>query len=51
MDACIKRLSSFCHKLEITNEKNSLAVEGTEEEDAMEQSLPEDGTFMTAVID
>ena len=51
MDACIKRLSSFCDKLEITNEKISLAVEGTEEEDAMEQLLTEDGTFMTAVID
>ena len=50
VDACIKRLSSFCDKLEITNEKISQAVEETEE-DAMEQLLTEDGTFMTAVID
>ena len=51
LDACIKRLSNFSDKLEITNEKISLAVEQTEEEDAMEQLLTEDGAFMTEVID
>ena len=50
LDACIKRLSNFSDKLEITNKKISLAVERTEE-DAMEQLLTEDGVFMTAVID
>ena len=51
LESCINRLSSFCHKLEGTNEKISLAIAGTEEEDGIEDLLTEDGTFITSVID
>ena len=51
LDACIQRLSRFSDKLEITNEKIFLTVGRTEEEDAMEQLLIEDGAFTTVVID
>lgn len=51
LESCINRLSSFCDKLESTNEKISLAVAGTEEEDGIEDLLTEDGTFITSVID
>lgn len=51
IEACIKRLTNFCDKLEVTNEKISLAVAGTEGADDMEELLTEDGSFMTSVID
>ena len=50
-DECIKRLTDFCDRLEVTNEKISLAVVGTDGEDEMEELLTEDGAFMTLVID
>ena len=50
-DACIKRLTSFCERLEATIEKISLAVAGTEEEDDTEESLSADGALITSVID
>ena len=49
--ACINRLTTFCDKLEVTSEKISLAVAGTDGADNMEELLMEDGLFMTAVID
>ena len=49
-DACIKRLTRFCERLEATIEKISLAVAGTEEDDT-EESLSADGTLIISVID
>ena len=50
-DECIKRLTDFCDRLEVTNEKISLAVVGTDGEDEMEELLTEDGAFMQLFID
>ena len=50
-DECIKRLTELCDRLEVTNEKISLAVAGTDGEDEMEELLTEDGAFMQLVID
>ena len=49
-DECIKRLTNFCDRLEVTNEKFSLGVAGTDGEDEMEELLTEDGAFMQLVI-
>ena len=51
IEACINRLTTFCDKLEVTNEKISLAVAGTDGADDMEELLMEDGLFMNTVID
>ena len=50
-DECIKRLTDFCDRLEVTNEKISLAFAGTDSEDEMEELLTDDGSFVTLVID
>ena len=50
-DECIKRLTDFCDRLQVTNEKISLAVAGTDSEDEMEELQTDDGSFMTLVID
>ena len=50
-DECTKRLTDFCNTLEVTNEKLSLAVAGTDSVDEMEEMLTEDGAFMQLVID
>ena len=47
----MNRLTSFCDKLEVTNEKVSLAVTGQDGEDNIETLLAEDGTFTMSVID
>ena len=51
IESCVNRLTSFCDKLEVTNEKISLAVTGQDCEDNIETLLAEDGTFTTSVID
>ena len=51
IEACINSLTTFCDKLEVTNEKISLAVAGTDGADDMEELLMEDGLFMNTVID
>ena len=51
IEACINRLTTFCDKLEVTNEKISLAVARTDGADDMEELLMEDGLFMNTVID
>ena len=50
-DECINWLIELCDRLEVTNEKISLAVAGTDGEDEMEELLTEDGAFMQLVID
>ena len=50
-DECIKRLTDFCDRLEVTNEKISLAVARTDGEDEMEELLTEDRALMQLVID
>lgn len=47
IESCVNRLTSFCDKLEVTNEKISLAVAGQDCEDNMEGLLAKDGTFTT----
>ena len=51
VDACINRLTTFCDKLEVTYEKISLAVAGTDGADDIEELPMEDGLFMNTVID
>ena len=50
-DECIKRITDFYDRLEVTNEKISLAVAGTDGEDEMEELLTKDCAFMQSVID
>ena len=51
IELCVNRLTSFCDKLEVINEKISLAVTGQDCEENIETLLAEDGTFTTSVID
>lgn len=50
-DECIKRQTDFFVRLEVTNEKISLALAGTNVKDEMEELLTEDGALMQLVID
>ena len=51
IEACINRLSTFCDKLDVTNEKISLALAGTDGADDMGELLMEDGLFLNTVKD
>ena len=51
VDACIRRLTEFCEKLDTTNEKLSLAISGIDGVEDLEQSINEDCSFMSSVID
>ena len=51
VDACIRRLAEFCERLDTTNEKLSLAISGIDGVEDLEQSINEDYSFMSSVID
>lgn len=51
VDACIRRLTDFCEKLDTTNEKLSLAISGIDGVEDLHQSINEDCSFMSSVID
>ena len=48
---CISRINLFCNKLEAINEKLSLGIEGTEEQNKFEQEMNTDFELMDVATD